>query len=285
MTGVPAFEVLAAGMGIALQDHGRTGWRRFGVPQAGVMDRHAAAAANRLLDNPAGAVVLELLWCGQRLRVLRDMWVAVAGAVKLRGEGGWRARRALAGEVLEFSAGAAGVWGYVAVAGGLVGERWFGSVAVDARHGLGRRLVAGDLVLAAGGGEPDARIGLRWLAPEEVVDYGGPVVIDLLPGPQWESFSASARDELVAATWTVASQSDRSGYRLEGPALAAAEPIRSEPVIPGTLQVPPGGRPIVTLHDGPTVGGYPKIAVIAAAQLDRFVQCRPGSEVQFRWKP
>lgn len=283
MNARPILEILAPGMGVALQDGGRPGWRRFGVPPAGALDRHAAAAANILLGNPPAAPVLELLLHGQRLRVLDDCWLALAGALGGGRLEPWTAVRAERGEVLEFAAGPAGLWGYLAVAGGFCAPRWFGSVAADPRNGIGSALASGWLLAAADSHAEPAAVGRRLLRAAARRDYAAPPVLDLHPGPQWASFRESARRELVGERWRISARSDRSGYRLEGAALGAAPAILSEPVLPGTLQVPAGGEPIVTLNDGPTVGGYPKIAILRDAHRDWLVQCRPGSEVRFRW--
>jgi biotin-dependent carboxylase-like uncharacterized protein len=282
----PVLEIISPGMGMALQDAGRPGWRRFGVAPAGVMDRHAAAAANRLLGNPPGAAVLELLMLGQRLRVLDDTWLALAGAARAGTLEPWSARRFERGEVLEFVPEAAGVWGYLAIPGGFSAPRWFGSVSVDPRNGMGSALRAGDGLFASAGEllvESAPSIGRRVLRDDERRDYARPPALDLLAGPQWAGFPAAAREALVGQTWTVSGQSDRSGYRLEGEALEPAPAILSEPVLPGSLQVPANGLPIVTLNDGPTVGGYPKIAILRDSQRDWMVQCRPGKDVRFRW--
>jgi biotin-dependent carboxylase-like uncharacterized protein len=273
-------------MGMALQDGGRPGWRRFGVAPAGVMDRHAAAAANRLLGNPAGAAVLELLMLGQRLRVVEDTWLALAGAARAETLEPWSARRFERGEVLEFIPAAAGVWGYLAVPGGFCAPRWFGSVAVDPRIGMGSALQPGAGLLASAGEllvETAPSIGRRVLRVAERRDYARPPVLELLPGPQFDEFPPSARERLVAQPWRVSAQSNRSGYRLEGAPLEPAPAILSEPVLPGSLQVPANGLPIVTLNDGPTVGGYPKIAILRDTQRDWLVQCRPGMDVRFEW--
>jgi allophanate hydrolase subunit 2 len=106
---------------------------------------------------------------------------------------------------------------------------------------------------------------------------------ELLPGPQFDLFTTEARAQLVSARWAVSARSDRTGFRLQGPELAVPESIRSEPVLPGSFQVPGNGQPIVTMGDGPTVGGYAKLAVLREADLDWLAQCRPGTKVSFKW--
>ena len=113
--------------------------------------------------------------------------------------------------------------------------------------------------------------------------YASELELALLPGPQFDLFSEAARERMVSADWTVGTSMDRTGYRLEGPALEVPASIPSEPVIPGSFQVPSNGQPIITMPDGPTVGGYAKIAVLKDADLDWVAQCRPGTKLKFRW--
>jgi KipI family sensor histidine kinase inhibitor len=278
----PVLRVLASGAGLAVQDLGRPGFARFGVPPGGAMDPHAAAWANRLLDNPPSAPVLELCLQGQRLEVLEDGWFAVAGSAG--GVMGGSAYRRRAGEVLEFPPGPSGVWSYLALPGGFGGSTVLGSVATDARAGIGRPFVVGDRIPAATrtAAVPGSAVASRWMARDERRDHAHPPALRVWPGPQWTSFSSADRERFFATGWRVSTRCDRVGYRLDGPALAppSAEAV-SEPVIVGTVQVPADGRPIVTMPDGPTLGGYAKLGVVDRDDLARLAQCRGGQEVRF----
>tara|TARA_B110000093_G_scaffold183383_2_gene234162 strand:+ start:3047 stop:3901 length:855 start_codon:yes stop_codon:yes gene_type:complete len=280
---MPVIEIISTGVGLSVQDCGRPGWRRFGVPPGGVMDRSSAAAANRLLGNCADAPVLEVLMQGAKLRILEDTWIAVAGADLGCAIAPWTACAVSAGTVLQFPMNRSGLWAYVAVPGGFDVDRWFGSASVDSRNGLGRPLKRGvqlSAVTSAVTFEYE-RVGRRVLAAELQHDFSRPMEFELLPGPQFDSFSSQARAELVSSEWTVSSRSDRTGFRLEGPALNVPDSIRSEPVLPGSLQIPGNGQPIVTMVDGPTVGGYAKIAILREADVDWLAQCRPGTKIGF----
>lgn len=278
-------EVLSVGAGVSFQDLGRRGWKRYGVPSSGAMDRHAAAMANRLMGNAPEAPVLEVLLHGARFRVLRTVAVGVTGAVvggTLAQE--WRVRELAHGDVLEFPVVRGGLWSYVAVRGGWEAERWFGSVSVYPRGGLGEAVRPGDRLCAGGSPEPEVRprMGRRWLSLSETRDYRHPPAIPVWPGPQWALFSEGERRRLFDPGWRVSARSDRTGYRLEGPTLdAPSVSLASEPVIPGTLQVPPGGQLIVTQRDGPTVGGYPKLGLVDPPYLSWVAQHRPGQEIRF----
>ncbi|HKK17439.1 MAG TPA: 5-oxoprolinase/urea amidolyase family protein [Opitutales bacterium] len=282
---IPCLKVVSPGSGLSLQDAGRGGWLRYGVPRGGAIDRRAMRAANKLLGNRPNAPVLEILLQGAKLKVLQDTWIALAGADSCPALPARTAREFKAGEVIEFAAKADGLFAYLAVPGGFAADRWFGSVSVDLRNGLGKAVKRGD-ELISGKKKPNAStegVARRLLGEEEGGVHGPEHTFQLLPGPQFEAFSRKARETLVKSDWIVSDQSDRTGYRLEGPKLEVPDAIPSEPVLPGSFQVPGRGLPIVTMVDGPTVGGYPKIAVLQDADRDRLAQCAPGSKLRFQW--
>jgi len=275
-------EVLAPGPGCSIQDPGRPGWRHFGVPTSGAMDRHAAGWANQLLGNPPGAPVLELLLHGARLRVLVSGWLAFSGAGNPAGFPAWSAVRLTAGTVLDFPVTASGLWTYVAVPGGFATPRWMDSASVYARGGIGAQLAAGDPLPAPLDVRGATPIATRSVAPAFRRAYETPPALGFWPGCQWEEFSGADRDSFLARPWIVSSRSDRAGYRLSGTRLTPpARSLISEPVVVGAVQVPPDGDPVVLMRDGPTVGGYPKLGVVEPGDLDWLAQIRPGQAV--RW--
>ncbi len=281
----PLLEILYTGVGLSIQDAGRPGWRRFGVPVGGAMDRYSMAAANRLLGNREDAPVLEILLQGAKLRIVRDTWVALAGADLGCALEPWTACRVQAGTVLAFPVSRSGLFAYLAVPGGVTADRWFGSVSVDARNGLGQPIQQGD-TLAAAAVAPNFSIkgvARRVLPAECRRAFGSGQSFALLRGPQYDLFSAEALGCLVGRTWTVSARSDRTGFRLEGPVMEVPPSIPSEPVLPGSFQIPGNGQPIITMVDGPTVGGYAKPAVLQEADVDRLAQCAPGTQITFRW--
>lgn len=268
-------EIVTPGLLATVQDGGRPGWRRYGIPPGGAMDRCAWRQANRLLGNPEGAAVLECLQ-GTRLIALAAVELAAAGAW------GARAWRASAGEIIEFPASLAGVWHYLALPGGIKAERFLGSASVCARAGIGQALTKGDRLACLDAPLGRFPPGVKARQPTEPTEYGD-APLGVWPGPQWDAFDAASREAFLDQAWRLSARSDRTGYRLEGPALLPPPGnLASEPVRVGSVQVPPDGQPLVTLHDGPTVGGYAKIALIDAADLDRLVQTRPGRTVRFR---
>lgn len=277
-------EIVKTGLGCSLQDRGRMGWKRFGVPPSGAMDPHAAAVANRLAGNAEGVPVLELLMQGAELRVMAACRLAVTGA-----DGGsdfpcWHGTHLAAGATVAFPHNRSGLWTYVAIKGGFDAPRILGSASAYPRGGLGVPIKAGDILASSGPGTMPRNIGGTWAPLEDRRNYETPPVLRVWPGPQWEWFEDPA--DFFAADWQVSSRSDRTGYRLEGAVITPPErEMTSEPVLAGSIQVPPDGRPIVTMRDGPTVGGYPKIGLVDADSLSWLAQCRPGVRIRFEPAP
>src|SRR5437763_951619 len=218
---IPALEIDSPGLGMSIQDRGRIGWRRFGVPPSGCMDDHAALWANRLLENPAGAAVLELQFQGATLTLLHDAWVAITGADLGCNVPLWRAVHASEGDVIRFSQNRSGLWSYLAIEGGFDAESVFGSRSAYPRGQIGRTLRAADVLArtAQHSFELPAGVSGRTVPWSEHRDYSKPPPLRVWPGPQWDSFAARDRELFFTTDWRVTSQSDRAGYRLSGPAL------------------------------------------------------------------
>jgi biotin-dependent carboxylase-like uncharacterized protein len=277
-------KILDPGLGATVQDLGRRGWRRFGVPPSGAMDDHAACWANRLLDNPPSAPVIEFLLQGANLEVLGDCWIAVTGADADASVPTWRAVHVEAGERIRFPHVRSGVWIYLAVEDGFEAPRLLGSASAYPRGRLGNPLAKGDELRRAAGPpfELPSAVAGRSVAWGERRNYEAPPPLRVWPGPQRALFDEAEVATFFEQRWTVSSQSDRVGYRLEGKALAPRRrQVLSEPTRVGSIQVPESGQPIVTMRDGPTVGGYPKLGMVDPADVSWLAQCRPGQKVRF----
>ncbi len=278
-------EILSIGSGLSIQDAGRCAWRHYGVPPSGAMDQRSRILANALLGNPKNAAVLEVVRQGARFRITEDLWLALAGADFCSAFQTGTARQFRKGDILEFDQARAGLYAYLAVAGGFIAPKWLGSAASDPRNGMGQILKRGDH-LAPTQITPSIstdRVARRVTCAPQAHIQGGKQHFTLYPGPQYESFSTKEQRLFIESEWSVSMRSDRTGYRLEGVPLEVPPSIPSEPVLPGSFQVTGSGTPIVTMLDGPTVGGYAKIAVLAAEDLDRFAQCAPGTQLSFQW--
>jgi biotin-dependent carboxylase-like uncharacterized protein len=258
--------VRRAGLFTTVQDLGRAGLAHLGVPRAGAVDVDALRRANRLVGNPPGAAALETTADGPELVFEVDATVAVHD----------RALFVPAGRVLDVGPVRAGLRGYVAVRGGLDVPPVLGSRSTCTLSGLGPPPVRdGDRlgIRASGPGLP---------GPVEVPVLPAEPVLRVVPGPREKALTAAGLDALLARPWTVTPASDRTALRLDGPPLerAGTAELASEGVVPGALQVPPDGRPVLLLA-APTTGGYPVVAVVRRADLWLAAQAAPGTVLRF----
>jgi biotin-dependent carboxylase-like uncharacterized protein len=286
-------EVLSGGALATVQDEGRPGAARHGVPRGGAMDRFALWAANLLLGNPPGAAAIEVTAGGAAFAVLRPTLLAVTGADLGATLGGaplapWTAALARKGAVLALPARRGG-WGaraYLALGGGVDVPPVLGSRSTHLSGGFGgfqgRPLRPGDVIAAAGGGgDPLRAAGRRWPADARPA-YGPAPLLRVAPGPHDEHFAPGALAGLAGVRLRVGASSNRMGYRLEGARLAEAGRVSlpSLGVAPGVIQVPPDGAPILLMADAQTTGGYPILGVVAAADLPLAAQLLPGDELR-----
>jgi len=278
-----AITVVKPGLFTTIQDLGRPGHRVAGVPLSGAADPVSLRLANRLVGNPATAAALETTLLGPDLRFERDAVVALAGAV-FPGMPSAAAMPVRAGETLSLGHATAGCRGYFAVAGGIDVLEVLGSRSTfsPARLGglRGLPLAAGDALPVGGAHGETSRSG--WDGrPSLVRPSGTRITLRMIPGEQF----VIAGESLWSTTHTTSSRSDRMGVRLDGPPLSGGEAAGSLPsvaVLPGTVQLPPDGKPIVLLCDAQTIGGYPVIGHVIAADLPLVAQLRPGDAVNWR---
>lgn len=301
--------VLDPGFLTTVQDLGRSGWERFGVPACGAMDRFALRAANTLVGNPPNAAAFESLGQGPTLLAGRDLLVAASGpGFALEVDGwhfpAWMSVYVRAGAALRLVGEAGAVWGYLAVAGGIDTPPVMGSRSTYLRGGFGgldgRMLAPGDVLpvgrLTDAPGAWSLWAG-RWLPPGARLAYAEDEPLGIIPGPQAEAFTPEAWQALLEGAYTLSPASDRMGYRLVGPHLShrAGADILSDGIPLGAVQVPGEGQPIVMMSDRQTTGGYTKMAVVAGADLPRLAQRAPGTggirftsltveEAQRRWR-
>lgn len=294
-----SLELLAPGLLTTVQDAGRPGWRHAGVGVAGALDGWSLMVANLLVGNAMGAPALEITLAGPALHLHRATTVALCGAaIAAEADGvslpGWRPVTLPAGATLRLGGCRDGARALLAVAGGIAVDAVLGSASTDLRGGFGglggRALRRGDVLAVGeattpghchcpGVGTDRVAIAHWWVDPAPDLDLGRDAVLHVLPGRD----ATAPADALCAQPWRVSAASDRQGLRLEGAALALADPGEraSEPVAPGTVQLPPGGAPIVLLGDAQTHGGYPRIGHVIRTDRPRLAQLRPGDAVHF----
>lgn len=276
----------------SLQDLGRDGYWAQGLGRAGAMDALSHRAANLLLGNDPGAATLEIALTPARFRFQQAGGFALAGAAcgaRLAGRALPRvwAGMAEAGDVLELGPMVSGARVYLALPGGIDVPVVLGSRSTQLREGFGgldgRVLAPGDVLRAAGATDlPLPAISLN-LPP--LRDPGADaILLRALPSTEYPDFAPDAQDAFWTTPYRVSAQSNRQGYRLEGQALSyqGAGELRSHGIVPGIVQVPGGGQPIIQLADSATMGGYPKIAAVIGADLWRLAQAAPGDLLRFQ---
>jgi 5-oxoprolinase (ATP-hydrolysing) subunit C len=277
--------ISAIGPSSSVQDGGRYGAQRYGLTPSGAMDRLALAVANSLVGNTLFAAAIEIGPFGAAFTAREGaVRVALAGAARNADIAG----RAVAsdtsmtladGETLTLGFARGGSFSYLAIEGGITGEPMFGSLAVNARAGLGspypRPLQAGDELHAVpASGATERRIDLPAVTE-------APIRVVL--GPQDDEFG-DATELFLDSEWKISATSDRMGYRLEGPVIKHlhGHNIVSDGTVNGSIQVPGNGQPIVLMPDRGTSGGYPKIATVISADLGRFAQIPAGKGFRFK---
>jgi 5-oxoprolinase (ATP-hydrolysing) subunit C len=270
----------------SVQDGGRPGSQRYGLTPSGAMDRLALAAANTLVGNEPFAAAIEVGPFGAAFTTRGGaVRIALAGATRNADIAG----RAVAvdtsttladGETLTLGFARRGSFSYLAIEGGIRGQPMFGSLAVNARAGLGspypRPLQSGDeLETAPATGAAERRIELIAMADAP---------IRVLFGPQDDEFADETKKLFVDSDWKISTTSDRMGYRLEGPVLKHLHDhnIVTDGTVNGSIQVPGNGQPIVLMPDRGTSGGYPKIATVISPDLGRFAQIPVGRPFRFK---
>ncbi len=283
-----AIQIIEPGLFTTIQDRGRYGFQRFGVPVSGAMDQFALRAANLLVGNDENAAALEMTVIGPTLQIDADVVIAVTGAdLSPMLDGSplprWEAVHAPAGGRLSFHGMQDGIRAYLAVAGGIDVPEVMDSRSTYVKAGFGgldgRPLARGDaLDTFAPPGQP-REMPDGFMPPA----YGEDHSVRVILGPQDHAFDNDAVNTLLGSTFTVSLDSDRMGYRLDGPKVAhqSSPDIVSEGNAPGAVQVSGDGAPTVLMADRGTTGGYTKIAAVITADLGQLAQAVPGETVRF----
>lgn len=295
--------VTSPGLLTTVMDLGRHGHQRHGVAVGGAVDRFAARLANTLVGNDDGAAVMEMTQIGPSIAFDQDALVAWTGADMAARIGNDelprdRAVRILAGDSLECGRARGGLRAWLAIAGGIEVPRVLGSRSTDTLAKLGgfegRRLRSGDrLVIGESSHWSEAAMPLprrasSWFVrPNSFTAAPAPGVVRAIRGPEWDWFTEAAQAAFFSASWRVTKDADRMGLRLEGPALARRETreMISEAMPEGAVQIAADAQPIVLMAARQTIGGYPRIAVVASVDMTVLSQHAPGDLVQFQEVP
>ena len=278
-------KIIRAGINATLQDSGRPGWRQFGISSGGVLDEPAMRTANLLVGNPQQQAVLEITLGQFCAEFQRDGWFALTGAdcnADLDGQPVWTGWRlpVKKGQRLTLAMPKHGMRSYLAINGGFAIEPLLGSCSTDIKAAFGgwqgRRLQDDDLLpLAPPTCAFSKSAGVRQLL------WGNR--LRALPGPEYHEFSQDSQEAFWRVSWRLDPQSNRMGYRLQGRPLErnGNRELLSHGLLPGVIQVPHNGQPIVLMADAQTTGGYPRIACVIEADLYRLAQARLGEPIHF----
>ena len=284
-----AFRVITPGAYSTVQDLGRFGYQRLGVPLSGALDGYACRVANLLVGNEPGAAVLELTIVGPQLKFLSETDIALTGArmgMQLNDTpvNTWQRMRVRPGDRLTIQQVTQGCRAYLALTGGVDVPLVMGSRSTYVGGGLGgyegRPLKAGDVIESGAATLAEAPLALpaKWIPT-----YTDPVRLRVVPGPQ-DDFFDTGLDTLLCGEYMITAKADRMGYRLQGPPVAPKpkmpKSIISEPSMPGGIQIPADQQPIVLFVEQ-TVGGYTKIATVISSDLPALAQAVPGDTVRF----
>jgi antagonist of KipI len=279
-------KVMQPGILSCFQDLGRTGWRKFGVPLSGPMDKRAFIAANLLLGNDENSTALEITLQGLKVEALCNCHVAVTGAdlgFSINGEylPPWTSHKIEAGDLLWFKGRKNGLRAYLAVSGGFEAPKYLNSTSVFQMGNMGQPISKNQVLQQAASHEKQSF--LKQLPEHLLPPSNPPMKIRVISGPQDQAFSRTGRETFFDSKYKVTPQSNRMALRLDGPSLEhkGAADIISEAVVPGSIQVPQDGRPIVLLADAQTTGGYAKIGTAISPDLDLLGQTIPGDTISF----
>ena len=284
-------EILNGGILSTIQDQGRYGFRQYGVPISGAMDRYAFRVANILVGNGEDAAGIEVTFYGLNLQSSVDTWIAITGgdlSPQINGQPVpmWASIRLPKDGILSFRRLRSGFRAYVAFQGGIDIPPLMNSRSTMAKAsfvGTGGVLKYGNR-LKIGENCTGKKRGKKTLPDRFVPKYSTENELRVILGPQSHYFSAATVEVFLGSQYTVTAQSDRQGYRLAGPALKhlRSHDVITEAVWPGAVQVPGDGLPIILLADAQTTGGYPKIGSVISVDLGKLGQAKPSDKIRFK---
>ncbi|WP_438482782.1 biotin-dependent carboxyltransferase family protein [Oleiharenicola lentus] len=295
--------VIKSGLLTTVQDLGRPGYQQFGIVVGGALDAFAARTVNTIVGNDENAALIEIAQTGPDLLFTHDALVAWTGGHFYPRVGSEilpkdRAVRIAAGEVVSFGFTKSGLRAWIAVAGGIDVPLVLGSRSTYRRAGIGghkgRPLVSDDKLKLNALPERGAKVlaalrsaGRRattWSVRPDTMGEAAPLgTLRAMRGPEWEWFSTEAKKVFFETEWEATREGDRMGLRLDGPPLPLAKPreMISSAVNSGVVQVPAAGSLIVLLPSRQSIGGYPRIAAVAAVDLRACAQLKPGDKIRF----
>ncbi|OZM58302.1 hypothetical protein CIB95_01650 [Lottiidibacillus patelloidae] len=290
-----SIEVITPGIYTTVQDLGRTGYQHIGVSPSGAFDTFAHRIANILVGNDESCATLEVTITGPTLKFNSQMNIALTGAnlsPKLNGIEieNWRRYLVNEGDILRFAKLKSGCRAYLAVSGGIAGEKWLGSTSTYLQENVGgykgRLLQKKDVLHVNQSTRTDNEEITKWKVSQQFLNhYYQKTPIRVLKGRHYDQFSEEELKKFMTNRYHVNASSNRMGYRLDGETIhrLVEQELVSEGVSNGTVQIPADGKPIVLMNDRQTIGGYPKIAQVISADLIKLAQYKPGEDLSFRF--
>jgi antagonist of KipI len=287
-------EVLRKGGLTTIQDLGRHSYMRYAVSPSGAMDQFALRIGNLLAGNADdGLAGIEVTLIGPKLRARDRIGIAITGAdlspkVNNKEAPMWRFLVLEPGDELSFGTARAGCRAYVCFTGGVAVPTVMASRSTQTRAAIGgipRPLSPGDLLpVCVLTGDVSAALRQNVLRDDLVPAFDAACCAEVIRGPQEAFFTADSLERFYASEYTVTPESDRMGYRLDGPKILRIEDseLITEATPPGSVQISHDGRPIILMVDAAVTGGYPKIAVVSSVSRDCLAQARPGHRIRFR---
>jgi len=283
------FQVLKPGLFTTVQDLGRYGYLKYGVPISGAMDTVSLVAANFLVANNPIDACLEITLIGPELQALTKTQIAITGGVistKVNGQSVpmWQTLEVQEGDVVAFGKMESGCRTYLSIRGGINTPLVLGSRSTYVRGGFGgvngRQLKTGDII--EGFDVPSFKV--EYSMPEELVpQFTDHFKVHVILGPQADMFTEKGIETFLSSKYTITLEADRMGYRLEGPIVEhkGKADIVSDALLPGAVQVPGNRKPIIIMRDAQTTGGYPKIAHVITPDISLLGQAKPNDAIEF----
>ena len=270
---------------ISIQDRGRYGYQKYGVPTSGYVDEYSAILTNYLAGNNTDTPLLEFAFGNVELKFLEPAVFAVGADAEIRLNDEsiepWKTHKAKNGDVLRIGELRSGMYGYISFRGGLRCKKILGSCSTYPRAGFGRYLREGDILEL----EHNQHSSISNILPVELIPrYNEKTTVRVVLGPQEEHFAPEGIETFLSSEYEVTKDSDRMGYRLEGEKIKHSEKgadILTDAVPLGSVQVPAHGNPIVMLADRQTTGGYAKIGVVIRSDVWKVAQTPIGGKIRF----
>jgi biotin-dependent carboxylase-like uncharacterized protein len=279
------FEVLKPGLFTGIQDFGRDGFARFGVPQSGAMDRYSAKIANLLVGNSAYEAVLEMTMAGATLKFNKPARIAIAGLgakisldktnidINTAFEVGQ-------GQILKIGQITKGFRVYLAVFGGIQSEEKLGSRSMFHPITEKVKVEKGDQIEFTNKSSDLQRqnAGIKF-------DYGSMISehLEVFKGPEYEHFPQKIKGELIKKRFRISKNNSRQAYQLEEKMPNDLDSMLTQPVLPGTVQLTPSGNLIVLMRDCQTTGGYPRVLQLSEKAINQLAQKKQGDDISFNF--